>query len=366
MGTHPNAPTTIPHLQGKTLEEWVKENPEALGKTVQERFNGALPFLFKVLSVNKALSIQAHPNKSHAEELHQKDPENYKDPNHKPEMAIALTDFTGLCGFRPVSEIADFVQNIPELRSVIGEKNCETMLSSVNGDVSEEEAIRSCFSALMRQDRAVVESHLRALAARVKKLANSGEDTSRFVGDVLLKLDEEFPGDVGGFAVYFLNVMRLKEGEAIYLGANLPHAYLSGDCMECMACSDNVVRAGLTPKFIDTETLLHMLNYSGKPAAENKFQPAVSEENGCTLRRFTPPIPDFAVTEIQCVQSERPVVLQAMDSASILICITGSGFVDSGIAVHRGTILFIAANETVSLKVESSSRMLLYRAHAGC
>jgi len=69
--------------------------------------------------------------------------------------------------------------------------------------------------------------------------------------------------------------------------------------MECMACSDNVVRAGLTPKFIDTETLITMLNYTGKPAQENKFQPTTSKENECSVRKFIPPIADFAVTEIQ-------------------------------------------------------------------
>jgi len=56
----------------------------------------------------------------------------------------------------------------------------------------------------------------------------SGQDTSAYVGDILLKLDAEFPGDVGGFSVYFLNVMKLKKGDAIFLEANLPHAYLSG------------------------------------------------------------------------------------------------------------------------------------------
>ena len=36
--------------------------------------------------------------------------------------------------------------------------------------------------------------------------------------------------------------------QAIYLAANVPHAYVSGQLIECMATSDNVVRAGLTPK----------------------------------------------------------------------------------------------------------------------
>ena len=57
----------------------------------------------------------------------------------------------------------------------------------------------------------------------------------------------------------------------MFLKANLPHAYLSGDCVECMACSDNVVRAGLTPKFMDVPTLCQMLNYEPKSADANKF-----------------------------------------------------------------------------------------------
>ena len=89
MGTHPNGPSTV--LGGAKevfLSDWIDANLDVLGPTIKETFDGKLPFLFKVLSVNKALSIQAHPNKSHATVLHRERPEIYKDPNHKPEMAI--------------------------------------------------------------------------------------------------------------------------------------------------------------------------------------------------------------------------------------------------------------------------------------
>lgn len=63
----------------------------------------------------------------------------------------------------------------------------------------------------------------------VKNLAEKkGEDISPYVGDILLKLHEEFPGDAGAFAIYFLNVVRLQPGEAMFLRARIPHAYLSG------------------------------------------------------------------------------------------------------------------------------------------
>ena len=89
MGTHPNGPSKVLAGQKEVmLYEWIDVNRHALGDTVKEAFDGKLPFLFKVLSVNKALSIQAHPNKSHATLLHKERPDVYKDPNHKPEMAI--------------------------------------------------------------------------------------------------------------------------------------------------------------------------------------------------------------------------------------------------------------------------------------
>jgi mannose-6-phosphate isomerase len=67
------------------------------------------------------------------------------------------------------------------------------------------------------------------------------------------------------FCSLLLNHITLQPGEGVFLAANEPHAYLSGDCVECMACSDNVVRAGLTPKFKDKVTLVDMLTYTSGP-----------------------------------------------------------------------------------------------------
>ena len=72
----------------------------------------------QVLSIQKALSIQAHPTKDHGKILHQDAPDKYPDPNHKPEMAIALTPFEAMCGFRPAEEIVGFFENMAELKAV--------------------------------------------------------------------------------------------------------------------------------------------------------------------------------------------------------------------------------------------------------
>lgn len=109
-------------------------------------------------------------------------------------------------------------------------------------------------------------------------------------------MNEHFPNDVGSLCLFFLNVIELEPGQAIFLPAKEPHAYLSGDCIECMACSDNVVRAGLTPKYKDVETLLAMLNYVGSSGQSKIFQPQVVDEH--TLL-FAPSVDDFAVAKIQ-------------------------------------------------------------------
>lgn len=140
MGTHPRGDALIRdnRIPQKTLGQWIADNPACLGAKVKDAFQGQLPFLFKVLSVNTALSVQAHPNKvgrapdgqlgwtpcpwggrpapfpplqELAAKLHAQFPEHYPDANHKPEMAIALTPFEGMCGFRPVEEIVSFLQS---------------------------------------------------------------------------------------------------------------------------------------------------------------------------------------------------------------------------------------------------------------
>ena len=134
MGTHSNCPSRIQKNTGELmlLSEYIKLNgDQTLGAAANKHFyesnntNGDLPFLFKVLSINKALSIQAHPNKKLAAELHKKDPKNYPDANHKPEMLIAISEeFEAMCGFRLASEIASHFESTPELVELCGAQNC--------------------------------------------------------------------------------------------------------------------------------------------------------------------------------------------------------------------------------------------------
>ncbi|XP_071078673.1 mannose-6-phosphate isomerase-like [Haliotis cracherodii] len=373
MGTHPNAPSRV-SIPGKTEEElsdWIKRNPDKLGSKVESYFKGKLPFLFKVLSVRTSLSIQAHPNLVLAEVLHKKNPGAYKDSNHKPEMAIALTPFQGLCGFRPIKEVAKYLEEIDEFREAVG-SHCAVRLLTASNSMDmplHRETMKMCFTGLMNREPEVIKCQLESLVAKVEEMKANGKDTSHLVGDVLLKLHREFPGDRGGFAIYFLNVITLQPGEAMFLEANLPHAYLSGDCMECMACSDNVVRAGLTVKFVDVHTLCEMLNYTGQAASKTKFKGIEDRGGDVAVTVFRPFVTDFAVTRFEVPAGVRKVRLAPLKSASICIVIEGSGeatnaTLSSPVPLQRGSVFFFSAEEEVIVNVTSDG-MLLFRAYAG-
>nr|XP_023012378.1 mannose-6-phosphate isomerase [Leptinotarsa decemlineata] len=346
MGTHVNAPSEIKKT-GETLASYISNHPDSLGKEVAESFKNELPFLFKVLSVNKALSIQAHPSKEHAEELHSKYPDIYRDPNHKPELAIALTPFEALCGFRPVSEIRTFVKNIPELGKIV---SC----SDVCDDV---EFLKKAFRAVLTCDKQIIVETMSSLLKKFKDLDKPKRE--EYMADLVERLHSQFPNDSGILMVYFLNYLNLCPSEGIYLGANEPHAYLSGDCIENMACSDNVVRAGLTPKLVDVDTLCCMLNYKGERPEDKIFKPIQEDDH---TRLYKPPVKDFAVAQINVPSSLGQYRSIKRKSASILIVIEGQAKFTTG-ELKPGTSLFLAANEELEI-LEVNENLLIYQAFA--
>ncbi|KAK2842618.1 hypothetical protein Q5P01_012818 [Channa striata] len=368
MGAHPKGDAQIKdnRIAQTTLGQWINHFPACLGSKVKDTFQGQLPFLFKVLSVNTALSIQAHPNRELAARLHAQFPEHYPDNNHKPEMAIALTRFQGLCGFRPVEEILGFLKSVPEFHALVGNEAAEELRCSMGDAVRTSQALKKCFTRMMNCEKKVFVDQLNMLVKRVTEEGASGKDTLSSNGDLLLRLHSQYPGDIGCFSIYFLNHMVLDPGQAMFLGANEPHAYLYGDCIECMACSDNTVRAGLTPKYIDVNTLCEMLNYNPAPAASKIF-PHVQDAADPCVSLYDPPVPDFTVMRIQIPASVKQYTVAPVDSASILLVIEGNATATSAaalsdVALRRGTVLFVSANENVSLHITSPSGMTMFRA----
>ncbi|MES0396874.1 MAG: mannose-6-phosphate isomerase, class I [Syntrophobacteria bacterium] len=261
MGAHPKAPSQV-LADGlwRSLPEVIQESPEeTLGQEVAARFSNKLPFLFKVLAAAKPLSIQAHPNKEQAGQGFARENElgipldaphrNYRDDNHKPEIICALTPFWALNGFRQIEETLSLLEEarVPDLAEIVS-----FLRSHPNRD-----GLKKFFNHLMTTDsgkqRKIVEQAVNSAEKRTHEES---------VWTWMIKLNEEYPGDMGVLSPIFLNLVRLEPQQAMYLPAGELHGYLEGVGIELMANSDNVLRGGLTPKHIDVQELLAVLNFT--------------------------------------------------------------------------------------------------------
>ena len=148
-------------------------------------------------------------------------------------MALAITPFQALCGFRPLPEIAGFLQLVPELASLIPATVLQTFLSAASsrkfGEQMEKVILRNVFSAVMTAPELDFKHQLRLLISRYKGGgAKTTEGETQQLIDLVVKLNLQFPDDIGVFCPFLLNYIILKPGEAIFLGAGEPHAYLYG------------------------------------------------------------------------------------------------------------------------------------------
>ncbi|QUC23439.1 uncharacterized protein UV8b_07680 [Ustilaginoidea virens] len=365
MGTHPSNPSR--HLEtGRTLLELCAENQMLISSSVSEKYGAKLPFLFKVLSINKALSIQAHPNKRLAEKLHARDARNYPDDNHKPEMAIAITPFEGLCGFRPLAEVSHFLGAIPPLRALVGEEAAsELAKTAAQGDDGDEaakkQALKRAFGSLMASSADEVSKEMAKLVGLAKSegdrfAAGGVASTSGLVlSELVTRLHGQFGDDIGIFVLFFLNYVTLQPGEALFLVADDIHAYVSGDIVECMAASDNVVRAGLTPKFKDVGTLVDMLTYNCAPIDEQKMAPRdypyatlnrTAYSSGSAVVLYDPPIEEFSVVRSVLYGDGAKATFEPLEGPSIVICTNGQGKISVGpttLDVKEGYVFFVGS-----------------------
>ncbi|KZF19625.1 mannose-6-phosphate isomerase [Xylona heveae TC161] len=381
MGTHTSLPSRDLETK-RTLLDLVQDNQALMSQDISKRFGPKLPFLFKVLSIRKALSIQAHPNKSLAEQLHKQDPKNYPDDNHKPEMTIAITKFDGLCGFRPLAEISHFLATVPPLRRLVGESNAKQFEATIQGrETSESEsdkaenkqALREAFAALLKSDQDSIESAAKELISSAEKDGNNfagdggPSNDGQELADLVIRLNGQFPGDIGLFVLFFLNYIKMAPGEAMFLKADDIHAYLSGDIIECMASSDNVIRAGFTPKFKDVDTLVSTLTYSYAPISEQKMHPvdypyvtlsAAAYSSNSSSILYDPPIDEFSVVKTELNKANAKATFEPIAGPSIFICTGGEGKIRVGPKVEEvkpGYVFFVGA--TAECVLESTSEV---------
>ncbi|KAH6880985.1 mannose-6-phosphate isomerase [Coprinopsis sp. MPI-PUGE-AT-0042] len=322
MGTHPSGPSRVKDT-GESLSNYLQRNPHFMGDSILSKFEdakkGNLPFLFKILSISKALSIQSHPDKETAKRLHAKSPDIYKDPNHKPEMVLALTPFQAL-------------------RS---------------------NALKDLFSTIMTLEEAKVRDTIDEIITRytTEEAAQTDAQGRPNLPDLIERLQTQFPYDIGILCAYLLNYVHLSPGESIFLGAGEPHAYISGEAIECMANSDNVIRAGLTPKLRDVPNLVDGLTYESGKGDSAKVNP---EEFGSGASRlYDPPIEEFSVVKVSLEKGAKEMQ-RAIDGPSIFIVTDGSGRVEWA---EKGQSRVLELSEgDVAFAAAANACMALYRA----
>ena len=268
-GAHPAAPARARRGDDEqTLDRWIDADPQHwLGGDVAARFDG-LPYLLKVLAAARPLSIQVHPDAAQARAGFDREEalgvprdgsrRNYRDPRHKPELLVALTEFHALCGFRPAAALRAALAALPELAA---------LLPRLDDDPA---SLRALLTAWFELDDAVVLPALTALMARLEaenaRQSFSIEEPAHWALRVHRDRAPDAPPDRGLLMMFLLELLALRPGQGLFLAAGVPHAYLQGAGVELMASSDNVLRAGLTSKHVDAAELLAIVRFDGPGA----------------------------------------------------------------------------------------------------
>ncbi|WP_217179264.1 mannose-6-phosphate isomerase, class I [Streptomyces sp. AC495_CC817] len=343
MGAHPGAPSRT----GRgPLNQVIDEAPEReLGTRTVEKFGPRLPFLLKLLAAGAPLSLQVHPDLEQAREGYEDEQRrgipidaghrNYKDANHKPELICALTEFDGLCGFREPLRAA-------ELLAALDVDSLKPYVDLLHAH-PEEAALREVLTAVLGADPEEMAHTVTEAAAACARLGGAHAPYA--------DIAHHYPGDPGVIAAMLLNHVRLQPGEALFLGAGIPHAYLNGLGVEIMANSDNVLRCGLTPKHVDVPELLRIVRFEATDPGV--LRPEASPDGE---EVYETPIDEFRLSRFVLPEATAPHDLTRA-TPQILLCTAGS--VRAGEhTLAPGESVFVPADE----KAEVSGPGTLFRA----
>ncbi len=358
LGAHRSLPSSFAAGDGTgdevSLDAAIAADPESWLGTAVNRFGGQLPFLLKILSVGAPLSLQVHPSLAQAREGFAREnstgiavlaPErNYRDANHKPELIVALTTFTALCGFAPISE------SLPVLRHFFGvDPLLGSALSGLASDPSPE-GFRRCVGAILSAS---------PVEARrwTDLLVGSPADTCP---TYLVKLAERYPADAGVVVAGLLNHVVLAPGEALFLAAGQLHAYLDGLGLELMANSDNVLRGGMTPKHVDVAELLRVLGpVPGRPEVLHPERVGAFDD-------WRVDVEDFALRRLELERPGAMATLEASRGPRIVFCCSGDAQLRDVVDLHgpscrlgQGQAAFVRPSTAMRVQTDDSCALFV-------
>ena len=338
LGAHPAAPAQLATAPGTSIEGYLTEH-------------GAPPlqFLLKILDVRDMLSIQVHPTKAQAVEgfarenalgidLSAKN-RNYKDANDKPELMVALSEFWLLHGFRSENEIALTLAQLPPLNPLR-----KKLL---------DDGLAAAFAFALAGENPQVQAMQHALAAHIQALPPLADKNST---EFWLQrwLEKNPQAHAGLLTLYFLNLVQVPPGAAVYQPAGLLHAYLEGQNVELMANSDNVLRAGLTPKHIDVPELLRVCHLRPTDPADYRITPTIAPNGEW---RYVTPFAEFELSELNSRQGTS--VRWRSETPEVLFCYAGEavlrGAAGAELTLARGETLLVLPGADLSLQFCSPS-----------
>lgn len=308
LGDHPGAPATVAKASPshQTLIELIESDPERYGVDGKH-----LPFLLKVLGIGAPLSLQVHPDKQQAEAGFAREhaagvpldarERNYGDDNHKPELLVALSEVSALCGFRALDEarsdvlaLAAAVDEGPGREALL--RAAEFCSVGVGGGTA---AARLSYLTWALSGDETVDAALGAIETALEHPDAAAAPLEAGRLEALRKLLAAYPGDPGVLISLLLHLVSLAPGEAIYLAARQLHAYLDGIAVEVMAASDNVLRAGFTQKHVDAAEVLRVVDFAelGTPRIE-------PERIAPGLVSWSPDVPEFTLLRARLGETE--------------------------------------------------------------
>jgi mannose-6-phosphate isomerase len=336
IGAHPDDPSA---LGGVPLTGVVARDPAGvLGDDSVRRFGARLPFLLKVLAAAEPLSLQAHPDAEQAaagydaEEAAGKPLDapdrNYRERHHKPELLVAVEPFDALCGFAHPAATADTL-------AALGVPDLEPTIAALR-QADPGAALRGAVTGLM----SLSDTARKSLVSEVVEAARR-----RGAPAVAVALGDRYPGDIGVVIALLLNHVRLAPGEAVWMPAGNLHAYLHGTGVEIMAASDNVLRGGLTPKYVDVPELLKVLRFEVLDDPVVRPRPVAPG-----LVTWPTPAEEFVLHRAE-LSGGAPIALPG-GSARVVLCLRGEVTLDDGagaVVLTGGQAAFGAAGRTATV-----------------
>lgn len=252
VGAHPAAPSraTVDGAESP-LNELIVENPSRFLRP--DRTSDWFPFLFKILAIDAPLSIQVHPTPEQAIAGFEDEQargiaidapyRNYKDRYSKPETVIALSPMRVLTGVRPVEQLKT-------LAAAFG-----AAWLAERAELSPKQLL----TEIIRLPEETASAAVQHLVDTAPGLLGASNDVVADAAELVRIVDGKYPGDRGLLVAFVMNLVHRAPGESAFTPDGQVHAYVSGTAIELMNPSDNVMRAGLTAKHIDTEELIKVL-----------------------------------------------------------------------------------------------------------